>query len=202
MNQPISSSPQRHCAFGLSELANILGLFGISVSLLIAFYYQLALHDLPCPLCLLQRVGMIMIGFGFLLNVRFGIRSAHYGVTLIGGVLTGCIAMRQVFLHIAPGDAGYGSTLFGLHFYTLAALTALATIVGVALLLMLESRRKPSVDQAGVNLWGKLAMILFAVLIAANLASTVLECGGGQCDANPTFYQLLGARAGTGIRAS
>ena len=35
-------------------------------------------------------------------------------------------------------------------------------------------------------------MTVFAVLIAANLASTVLECGGGQCDDNPTFYHLLG----------
>jgi disulfide bond formation protein DsbB len=192
MNQPTSSSSQQHRAVSLSELINILGLFGISVSLLVAFYYQLASHDLPCPLCLLQRVGMILIGFGFLLNVRFGIRSAHYGVALIGCLLTCFIATRQVFLHITPGDAGYGSTLFGLHFYTLAVLTSLAAIVAIALLLMLKSWEKSGADKARVNGWGKFAMTVFAVLIAANLASTVLECGGGQCDDNPTFYHLLG----------
>jgi hypothetical protein len=33
---------------------------------------------------------------------------------------------------------------------------------------------------------------LFVGLIAMNLVSTVLECGAGQCDDNPVFYQLLG----------
>ena len=32
---------------------------------------------------------------------------------------------------------------------------------------------------------------LLALLIAANLVSTVLECGAGQCDDNPVHYLLL-----------
>jgi disulfide bond formation protein DsbB len=175
-----------------SELANLFALFGISFGLIIAFYYQLGLGELPCPLCLLQRVGMITIGIGFLLNVRFGIRSSHYGVALLGAVLTGAVALRQVFLHIAPGDAGYGSTFLGVHFYTLAALSALATFIAVSLLLLLKSWERPAENKVRVNVWAKLVMGLFAVLIAANLVSTILECGTGQCDDDPTFYQLLG----------
>ncbi|MCE1658450.1 disulfide bond formation protein B, partial [Enterobacter hormaechei] len=41
---------------------NLIGLFAISAVLTLAFYYQLVLSELPCPLCLLQRAGMIMIG--------------------------------------------------------------------------------------------------------------------------------------------
>jgi disulfide bond formation protein DsbB len=175
-----------------SELANLLALLGISFGLIIAFYYQLGLGELPCPLCLLQRVGMIAIGIGFLLNVRFGIRSSHYGVALLGAVLTGAVALRQVFLHIAPGDAGYGSTFLGVHFYTLAALSALATFIAVSLLLLLKSWERPAENKVRVNFCAKLVMGLFAVLIAANLVSTILECGTGQCDDDPTFYQLLG----------
>ncbi|MBY9039596.1 hypothetical protein K7461_29900, partial [Pseudomonas fluorescens] len=32
---------------------------------------------------------------------------------------------------------------------------------------------------------------IFALLVAANLLSTVLECGAGQCDDNPVRYLLL-----------
>ena len=43
-----------------------------------------------------------------------------------------------------------------------------------------------------MNPAGKAVAILFTLLIAANLLSTVLECGAGQCDDDPTYYQLLG----------
>lgn len=177
---------------GLAMGLNILGLFGISAALLVAFYYQLALFDLPCPLCLLQRVGLILIGCGFLFNVRFGIKGAHYGIALIGCVVTGSIAARQMFLHILPGDAGYGSTFLGLHFYTWALLSSIIAVVAIAVMMMLGKDRSVTEETLTVSLWGKLAMVLFALMIAANLVSTVLECGGGQCADNPTFYQLLG----------
>ncbi|MGE8177301.1 MULTISPECIES: disulfide bond formation protein B [Pseudomonas] len=56
------------------DALNILGLLGVSLSLVIAFYYQLFWHELPCPVCVLQRLSMIIIGSGFLMNVRFGVR--------------------------------------------------------------------------------------------------------------------------------
>ena len=34
-----------------------------------------------------QRAGIILIGIGFLLNMRFGIRSAHYAIGLLGAVV-------------------------------------------------------------------------------------------------------------------
>lgn len=178
---------------GISELMNILALFGISVSLLIAFYYQLVLNELPCPLCLLQRVGMIAIGIGFLMNVQFGIRSAHYGVALLGALLTGIVAGRQVLIHIIPGSTnGYGSDVFGMHFYTLAVLSALAAAVLISILLMLKTIERPAEYRKKMPVFGKLSIAVFTLLIAANLVSTVLECGGGPCEGNPTFYQLLG----------
>jgi disulfide bond formation protein DsbB len=169
---------------------NILGLFGICVILIVAFYYQLGRFELPCPLCLLQRVGIIMIGFGFLFNIYFGVKNTHYSFSLLGCIVTGFVAMRQVSLHILPGDTGYGSTFFGLHFYTWAAVLSIITIIAIAIIMPLKAGN----DNAAKNsphILGKLAMGLFAILIAANLVSTVLECGSGQCDDNPTFYQLL-----------
>lgn len=50
------------------HLINQMGLLGICVALVVAFYYQLVRHELPCPICLLQRAGLIIAGFGFYLT--------------------------------------------------------------------------------------------------------------------------------------
>ncbi|EGQ4636628.1 disulfide bond formation protein B, partial [Salmonella enterica subsp. enterica serovar Molade] len=44
----------------LVHLINQVGLLGICVALVVAFYYQLVRHELPCPICLLQRAGLII----------------------------------------------------------------------------------------------------------------------------------------------
>jgi hypothetical protein len=36
-----------------------------------------------------------------------------------------------------------------------------------------------------------LALALFALMVLANILSTVLECGLGLCPDNPTRYELL-----------
>lgn len=187
----MNTTSQNTPPFRISNLLNIFALFGISASLIIAFYYQLEMDEIPCPLCLLQRVGMIIIGIGFLMNVRFGIRTEHYGLVLLSSLLTGAIATRQTLLHILPGNPGYGSTLFNFHFYTLAVASSLAVIVFVAVLLMFKIHPLTSISKLRVNFLGRTAIVIFIAVIAANLISTVLECRGGQCDDNPTFYQLL-----------
>ncbi|HLX03571.1 MAG TPA: disulfide bond formation protein B [Trinickia sp.] len=173
-----------------SRTLNSLALLGVSLSLAIAFYYQLAFGELPCPLCQLQRAGLMLIGLGFLLNVRFGIRSGHYGIVLLGALATGAISVRQMFLHIAPGTGVYGSPLLGLHFYTWAAITAALTVLFVAVMLGLRSCEHPSSDSK-TGWLGKLAIGVFVALIAANLVSTLLECGFGECAADPQAYQWL-----------
>lgn len=169
---------------------NTVGLFGICAILVIAFYYQLVLSELPCPLCLLQRTGMMLIGFGFLFNICLGIKNTHYSIALIGCVLTGLIAARQVFLHILPGDSGYGSTFLGLHFYTWALVTSILITVAIAVIMTLH---KSDSEQSLVpkSLTVKIVITFFTLLITANLISTILECGSGQCADDPTFYQLL-----------
>src|SRR5450830_661552 len=127
----MKNSAQQSSSTSLDSLSNSLGLFGICSTLAIAFYYQLALAELPCPLCLLQRAALITAGCGFLFNLRLGNKGAHHAMVLAGAVVTGIIATRQLLLHILPGDTGYGSTLLGLHFYTWALVTAVLLVVAV-----------------------------------------------------------------------
>lgn len=177
----------------VGAILNMLGLLGISSVLAVAFYYQLALGELPCPLCLLQRAGFIAIGMGFLFNLRLGERRSHYAMILIASLVTGFISLRQVALHLAPGDPGYGSTLFGLHFYTWALIAAAGVVCYVAVVFVLKDMAG---EQGGDAPTGgpasNAAFAIFSLLVAANLLSTVLECGAGQCDDNPVRYLLLG----------
>lgn len=168
------------------------GLLGISSVLTVAFTYQLVLGELPCPLCLLQRAGFIAIGMGFLFNMRLGERASHYAMILIASLVTGFISIRQVSLHLAPGDPGYGSALFGLHFYTWALIAAVGIVCYVALVFVLKD--VTGERDRGASLNGRTSSIVFAIfalLVAANLLSTVLECGAGQCEDNPLRYLLL-----------
>jgi disulfide bond formation protein DsbB len=174
-----------------SRNLNSLALLGVCLALGIAFYYQLAFGELPCPLCLLQRAGLILIGIGLALNVRFGVRGLHYGAVLVAAVATGAIAVRQVLLHIVPGTGAYGSSLLGLHFYTWAAIASIVVVVFVALMLLLPGDERSGSPSNDINTMGKIAIALFLVMIAANLASTLLECGFGQCADDPVVYQWL-----------
>ncbi|EDK27855.1 hypothetical protein VSWAT3_15162 [Vibrionales bacterium SWAT-3] len=47
---------------------NTLGLLGITIVLFMGSVLQVSLNELPCPLCLLQRLGFVMVMFGFMLN--------------------------------------------------------------------------------------------------------------------------------------
>src|SRR5262249_31971420 len=86
----------------LAVTLNALALYGISAALLMGFYWQVAYHELPCPLCLLQRVGLASLAIGPILTIRHGPKPRHYGMVVVAAVLGAVIASRQVLLHIQP----------------------------------------------------------------------------------------------------
>ena len=104
----------------LALTLNALGLYAIALVLAVAFAAQLLLDELPCPLCLIQRIQFAMLAVGPILNVRFGPRPSHYAVSLLAAIAGAAFAARQILLHIMPGDPGYGSALLGYHYYSWA----------------------------------------------------------------------------------
>ena len=116
-----------------------MGLLGLTAVQLAGYAFQFGLGELPCPLCLLQRVAFAMVTFGFLLNVRYGSQAAHYGIILLSALFGMAVAGRQTLLHIVPGSGAYGSAVFGLHFYTWAFLLFGLTVLATAVLLLLQS---------------------------------------------------------------
>jgi disulfide bond formation protein DsbB len=55
-----------------------IGLYAVALVLAAAFAAQLLLHELPCPLCLLQRLQFTVLAIGPILNIRFGLRPSHF----------------------------------------------------------------------------------------------------------------------------
>ena len=169
---------------------NLLALAVITFILTGAFAEQLLLGELPCPLCLLQRAGLIAAGLGFLLNLRFAIHPAHYGVALLGALVGAAASMRQILLHIAPGDPGYSGAVMGMHLYTWAFIAYVCLMLGIGVLLVIN----PGSGDSRLQIRGRisaLAMFAFAAIVLANVLSTLLECGLTQCADDPVSYLWL-----------
>lgn len=174
---------------------NCLCLLAICACLGLLLYFQWALQEPLCPLCLLQRTGIILTGIGFMRNLRFGVKSAHYGVAVIGALLTGVSALRQLAMEALPGQQAHGTLLLGMHFYTLAALFSLVTLIVIACLLGVKSAEYPATlilmqmaekpDDLRRIPWARIATCLtFVLLVGAHLASTLADCDPLSCDEN------------------
>lgn len=175
----------------LSRQFDTLALFGLSAVLIVAFYYQFARSELPCPLCSLQRVGFIVAGVALMLNLRVGRSPAHYGIVLLTAVAAGVASLRQIALHVVPGTGSYGSALFGLHFYTWAFVAYGGLIVYVAIQLLLGSESRHDARPAPSDALVSTACWLFLAVAAGNVLSFLLECGLGPCPDDPVSYLWL-----------
>jgi disulfide bond formation protein DsbB len=177
----------------LAVTLNALGLLGIALVLAAAFAAQLTLGELPCPLCLLQRVQFALLAIGPILNVRFGPRPSHYALSLLVAAAGAAFAMRQVLLHIAPGDPGYGSALLGFHYYSWAFLGFAAAIVLIAAMLLFDRQFDDNAEAPPIpaDAFAHIAVWLVIGLTTLNVLSTLLECGLAACADNPLSYELL-----------
>jgi disulfide bond formation protein DsbB len=175
----------------LARALNALALLGVCGLLLAAFYWQIGLGELPCPLCLLQRAALLGCGLGFMLNVRFGSSETHYGVVIVSALVGGAVAARQVLLHIVPGTGSYGSAVLGLHLYTWALIAFFLIALFAAALLFIEAQFAEGVSDWRPTATAQVLGWLFVLIVLGNAVSTLLECGFGPCPDNPTGYELL-----------
>lgn len=174
------------------SILDLFALTGTSIILGTAFYYQFFLHELPCPLCLLQRIGIIIIGLGFLPNITSATESKNYSIAIFGCIITGAVATRQILLHILPGDIGFGSTFLGIHFYTWSLIASVFFLAYIAAAIFLNDCELFLLPADSIQIAQKIIITAFIAMIAINILSTFLECGLGQCADNPIAYKLLG----------
>jgi len=174
---------------------HIVALLLLSAPLLGAFGIQIFMQELPCPLCLLQRMGMLGVAVGLLMNLKFGIRPMHYGLSITAALIGAAVSTRQILLHIVPtpnGVMGYGDAVLGLHLYTWALVVFMASIAGIALL-MIFMKWSENINEENITLNSveKFIFALFILLALANTVGAFLECGISPCPDDPSHYKLL-----------
>jgi len=179
-----------------ARMLNSIGLLVVCGVLVAAYYFQIALDELPCPLCLLQRVAFVAVGYGLCLNVIRGPRPHHYGIMILAAMYGAGVSTRQVLLHIVPGTGSYGSPVLGLHFYTWAALCFFLVILGSAVMLLFDRQFATDGETRAAEKFGGSALAKFAfacilILAVANAATTFPECGAFVCAESLTGYKVL-----------
>jgi disulfide bond formation protein DsbB len=150
---------------------------------------QYALGEIPCPLCLLQRVAMFGCAFGLIQQLRAANSERGTGIALIFSVLLLVISVRQTLLDIypRPGHDYIGTAVLGLHLPVWSVIIAAALLLGLAVRLALFGDRRDAVKNetvwphAIVRILVHILAIYVAVICAINLLSVIAQCGLDQC---------------------
>ena len=118
----------------LDRLILSLMLLALAGVLTAAMGFQYLDGEIPCPLCLLQRVAMFACCFGLIRQLKDGGSQRGAGVAMISAVLLLVISVRQTLLDIVPrpGHAYIGAAVFGLHMAVWSVLIGIALLIGFA----------------------------------------------------------------------
>lgn len=129
---------------------------------------------------MLQRLAMVAAACGFLLNVRFGIKMSHYGLSLISSIVGMAVALRQISLHVCPGMASFGFPVLGLSLYTWSFIVFICCILSVGGLLFLYDPMKDN-ESFNSDKLGAFTLGLLLAITAANVLTTYYHCGLTLC---------------------
>ena len=179
-------------------LAVHLEILVLCMVLLGAFGVQFIEGALPCPLCVLQRLGMMLAATGaayILVKWQDGELSpldymTGHGMIILAALGGGCASVRHILLHIMPDDPGYGDPVLGLHLYSWALVFFVCLVGSSAICLLfsdwfLEGQARP-------GWWSRATLGLLAVLILANTANILLLQGFHfLLPDDPSRYELL-----------
>ncbi|MFN4173980.1 MAG: disulfide bond formation protein B [Parachlamydiaceae bacterium] len=163
----------------LQHYLNAIVVLIISSVILSAFGVQIFLGEMPCPLCYLQRAGMIGVAFSLCLNLKFGIRPQHYGLALLFILFGGAVALRQIALHVCPEFPKFGEPVFGISLYTWSFFVFVCSILAIALMLLLYRKDQ---EEFTIEKWGYYTIGLIFFVSLANVVSTLGQCGFGSCE--------------------
>jgi disulfide bond formation protein DsbB len=189
----------------LDRLVLLLMLAAVAAVLTAAMVLQYAFGEIPCPLCLLQRVAMFGCCLGLILQLRGegpergpergterGTERGS-GIALVFALLLLVIAARQTLLDIVPRpDHAYvGQAILGIHMAVWSVVIAVALLLGFAVRLALfgAPRAAPPAAGSALRRCARGLELHVVLLCTINFVSVVLQCGLGAC--HTSDYRLL-----------
>ncbi|MFF4419996.1 disulfide bond formation protein B [Streptomyces sp. NPDC001549] len=163
---------------------------GWSAVVCAGLYHQFGRGDIPCPLCVAQRMFMLLAALGAAYIIRSALISGTvtgrvymtgWGLSLVAAIGGSFASWRQTMLHILPGAKGYGSEVLGLHLYVWAwilfQLSVVAIGVALAFAHVTADRAVPAVRPGALRTAGMCALWFLGMVIAVNLLAVFLEEG-------------------------
>ena len=172
------------------QLVAVCGVLGGSLT------YQFVLGELPCPLCVIQRMAFLLacVGpIGILLRSVEG-RSDRAGqargfaMTILASLVGAAASIRQILLHIVPPDPGYGPPVLGLHLYSWALLVFVCLIASSAIGL-LGLQDWPEVPPRGPIY--ALCGLTVGIGVTVAVATFVMQGFHVELPGDPERYELL-----------
>jgi disulfide bond formation protein DsbB len=172
-------------------LAMMLTIAAILTTAMVLQYYG---GEIPCPLCLLQRVAMFGVCFGIVRHFRDGYSARNDGFCMLFALLLLIVSVRQTLLDIypRPGHSYIGSAVLGLHMPVWSVVIAMAILAAFAIKFAIlgdeHLRDKP--PPAPLGRLAKLVSLYVIAIALINFGSVVLQCGVDAC--HTSGYRLLG----------
>lgn len=182
-----------------AQIAFLLAYIGVLSGAM--FYFQFGLGEYPCPLCIAQRMGMMLSSLGALYVVVNSLRGTlspsrfmtGLGLAIVGALLGAAMSARQILLHIMPGDPGYGEPVLGLHLYTWAFISFVVVLLFAGVLLTFGTEFlpvRPASRFGTVIAWIVIGIFLFTI-VANLIAVFALEGFNWFLPDDPTGYELF-----------
>lgn len=167
--------------------------------------FQFALGEPACPLCLVQRMCMLLAATGAAYIVRTALTDGAvtgraymtgWGLSLVALVAGSFAAWRQTMLHVLPGDKGDGAEVAGLHLYVWAWILFQVSVVAIGVVLafahMTADRAIPATGPGWHRAAGLVALWVLAAVVAVNLVAVFLEEGlHWSLPADPGRYEFF-----------
>jgi disulfide bond formation protein DsbB len=197
----VSASPHSATGLAASTLVETLTtlfylsmLYVIAAILTAAMGFQYLNGEIPCPLCLLQRVALFGVCFGLIANFRNGVSDRNAGWSLLFSLFLLIVSVRQTLLNIypRPGHAYVGSAVFGIHMPVWCVLIATALLIAFGLKLTIlggdgaHAGRKPN---GALGQLATIGSVYVVALCLINFVSVILQCGVDAC--HTYEYRLL-----------
>jgi disulfide bond formation protein DsbB len=181
--------------------SNLVHVWVLITVLFLALCDQFLMGILPCPLCVLQRIALILAALGPVYVLGTASRRSFTardigigaGITILASLLGLTISTRQILLHILPGDTGYGPSILGYHLYTWALFIFICNLFAASLQLIgltwFHGGQKICRAQAYFS------VLAIGLIIIVNIIAMIAEAGfAWHLPSNPTDYLLFKGR--------
>jgi hypothetical protein len=181
----------------LPALLNDLFLFAMMLVMAEILTFAMILQyrggEIPCPLCLLQRVAMFGVCFGIILHFRDGASARNDGISMVFALLLLIVSARQTLLDIypRPGHDYIGSAIFGIHMPVWSVIIAVAILLAYTVKFAVLGGENLRDDESPELMSRAQSWLIYYViaLCAINFVSVILQCGMGAC--HTMGYKLL-----------